>query len=235
EWLNDNVINTVLKYLTEAAAQHATTTKPPRGKNNPPVVGALGTQWFTTYQTKEKEGGAGAATMGRWFNRAKLVKNNLLYCKFLVLPVHLGNHWVMVVIEPLPKRIHYFDSMHGKRADVIEALHDILECQLYDDIYEQRVQWRVSYGPTNSQTNGNDCGVFSIWNAIATVTGRSTIEEVTAAGMPNARYWLKAVLCNGGFTGEFALPFEQELNLGWDDLKKVMELDALEAASIPRL
>lgn len=235
EWLNDTVINAVLKCVTDAAAQHAATTARARTKNEPPVVGSLGTQWFTTYKTKQSEQGTGASTMSRWLNRAKLTKQGLLYCRFLLLPVHLGNHWTMAVVEPLPKRIRYFDSLRGERPDVINAIHDVLQFQLHESIYGQRGDWTLTFGPTNAQTNGNDCGVFSIWNAIATVTGRSHVEEVRAASMPEARDLLKAVLCNGGFMGELALPFEQELNLGRDNLEQVVDSKVLDAAGVLRL
>jgi len=49
------------------------------------------------------------------------VKFSLFSLDYVIIPVHLGMHWVCAVLDIKRKVIEYFDSLHGSGGPVVEV------------------------------------------------------------------------------------------------------------------
>ena len=87
----------------------------------------------------------------------------------LFFPANISNaHWTLAVIDLKKQEFLYYDSMGGRRPDILEHLAH----WLMDESRDKRgveidvSQWRRVY-PSNipTQTNGFDCGLFSLMYA----------------------------------------------------------------------
>ncbi|EMR11295.1 hypothetical protein PNEG_00324 [Pneumocystis murina B123] len=141
EWLNDEIINFYIALISERAK--AT----PKG----PKVYAFNTFFYTTL---EKNGYQGVR---RWTKRAKV---NILEQDYVLIPIHLGIHWCMSIINFKKKRFEYWDSLNGKSGKVFLLLRDYLFQESGNTInLDDWIDYIPESGPI--QTNGYDCGVFA--------------------------------------------------------------------------
>lgn len=69
----------------------------------------------------------GHASLKRWTRRVDVFSFD-----FIFIPVHLGVHWCLAVIDFQAKCIKYFDSMGGKNDSCLEALKRYLEEEHFD-------------------------------------------------------------------------------------------------------
>ncbi|QSL64239.1 hypothetical protein MERGE_000394 [Pneumocystis wakefieldiae] len=141
EWLNDEIINFYIALISERAK--AT----PKG----PKVYAFNTFFYTTLEKKGYQG------VQRWARRAKV---NILEQDYVLIPIHLGVHWCMSIINFKKKRFEYWDSLNGKSGKVFLLLRDYLFQESGNTInLDDWIDYIPESGPT--QTNGYDCGVFA--------------------------------------------------------------------------
>lgn len=95
--------------------------------------------------------------------------DNLFQFSKMFIPIHVnGNHWTLSVVDFTKKTIQYYDSL-GKsgKAWMKHILHFLKDASATLDHHLDETDWSMA-DVTNApmQTNGNDCGVFTIINAM---------------------------------------------------------------------
>lgn len=78
---------------------------------NLPKVHVYSTFFYKTLSERGYDG------VRRWsknvLSHIKELHKNIFALDFMIIPVHLGNHWVLSVINFKKKRFEYYDSLHG--------------------------------------------------------------------------------------------------------------------------
>ncbi|XP_014238396.1 sentrin-specific protease 1-like [Trichogramma pretiosum] len=141
-WLNDEVINFYMNLLIE------------RGKNTDfPSVYAMNTFFYP------KLVAGGHASLKRWTRKVDLFSKDLI-----IIPIHLGIHWCMSIIDLKNKKISYYDSMGSSNQKCL----NLLKQYLHDESLDKKKKtfdftgWDLKcLKDIPQQMNGSDCGVFS--------------------------------------------------------------------------
>ncbi|KAG5519213.1 hypothetical protein PMAC_002301 [Pneumocystis sp. 'macacae'] len=141
EWLNDEIINFYIALISERA----------KASLEGPKVYAFNTFFYTTLEKKGYKG------VQRWTKRAKV---NIMQQDYILIPVHLGIHWCMSVINFKKKRFEYWDSLSGSPGNTFRLLRNYLLHESGNTIDLDK--WD-DYIPESCpvQRNGYDCGVFA--------------------------------------------------------------------------
>ncbi|EGT58189.1 hypothetical protein CAEBREN_15613 [Caenorhabditis brenneri] len=142
-WLNDNIINYYLQLICDRSVQN----------REYPKTYAFNTFFYTNIIEK------GYTSVKRWTKKVDLFSYEII-----LVPVHLGMHWCMAVIDMVAQKIEFYDSLYDDNTDVLPALKMYIAEESLD---KKQVQfdftgWKIYQmedGPR--QTNGSDCGVFS--------------------------------------------------------------------------
>lgn len=141
-WLNDEVINFYMNLIIE------------RGKDLKwPKSYAFNT-FFYTKLLKD-----GPQALRRWTKRVDLFSYDLI-----CVPVHLGMHWCMAIIDFRDRSIRYYDSMGSPNNRCIEALRNYLEVEHMDKKsakYDTNDFELENMEDIPQQMNGSDCGMFA--------------------------------------------------------------------------
>ncbi|OQR78931.1 sentrin-specific protease 1-like [Tropilaelaps mercedesae] len=166
-WLNDNVINFYLTMVVE------------RAKADPalPKVYAFNTFFVTTLEHKGYPG------VRRWTKKIDLFSHDIV-----LVPVHLGMHWCMAVIDMRDSTIKYYDSMGMRNDRCLRDLLDYLTSEMKDKKKEvlDMNQWRlINVEGLPQQNNGSDCGMFAC--KYAEYAARDARLNFTQADMPYFR------------------------------------------------
>ncbi|CAN7976779.1 unnamed protein product [Ixodes persulcatus] len=143
-WLNDEVINFYMNLLME------------RGRTEPglPSVYAFNTFFYPKLLT------SGHAALRRWTRHVDVFAHDML-----LVPVHLGKHWCLAVVDFRTKSIRYLDSM----GDSNPQCHKVLRQYLQDESRDKRAidldlsDW--TFEATKDiplQRNSSDCGMFAL-------------------------------------------------------------------------
>ena len=142
-WLNDEVINFYMNLLIARSAND----------DKYPKIHAMNTFFYPKLVS------GGHSSLRRWTRKIDIFAQDLI-----VVPIHLGIHWCMSIIDFRDKSIRYYDSMGGNNSKCLSALRQYLE----DESLDKKKQ---SYNTSNwklecaknipQQMNGSDCGVFS--------------------------------------------------------------------------
>ncbi|XP_033104112.1 sentrin-specific protease 1-like [Anneissia japonica] len=141
-WLNDEVINFYFSLLVERSEQDSY----PSMHN-----------FNTFFYPKLLQGGHNP--IRRWTKKVDIFSKNLI-----LVPVHLGVHWCLAVIDMRNKTITYYDSMGNANPKCLQALRQYL----YDE-YKDKKQgeldlsgWKlINCMDIPLQMNGCDCGMFA--------------------------------------------------------------------------
>ncbi|XP_033229368.1 sentrin-specific protease 1-like isoform X2 [Belonocnema kinseyi] len=141
-WLNDEVINFYVNLIME------------RGKGDKfPKVYSMNTFFYPKLLS------GGHSSLKRWTRKADIFSMDIV-----VVPIHLGIHWCMSIIDFRDKTIRYFDSMGSANPKCLVALRRYLEDESLDKkkkTYDTN-DWKLeSVQDIPQQMNGSDCGVFS--------------------------------------------------------------------------
>ncbi|KAK9727602.1 Ulp1 protease family, C-terminal catalytic domain [Popillia japonica] len=141
-WLNDEVINFYMNLIIE------------RGKMNKwPKVYAMNTFFYPKVMS------GGQSSVRRWTRKVDIFSYDII-----AIPIHLGMHWCMSLIDFRKRRITYYDSMGSSNAKCLKALLSYLEDEHLD---KKKTEYDVSdWRLTNArdipqQMNGSDCGMFA--------------------------------------------------------------------------
>ncbi|EFA81103.1 sentrin/SUMO-specific protease [Heterostelium album PN500] len=91
------------------------------------------------------------------------------------IPVHLGAHWCLAVINFVDKRFEYYDSLLGDNSQCLTKLRRYLEDEMNDKSKKGVINLSefTDYTPKDIpvQQNGYDCGVFTCKFADYTARG----------------------------------------------------------------
>lgn len=204
-WLNDEIIAGYLQAVIDHGNARAHLKR-----GDTPKFHAF-SSFF--YSNLKKPGGY--ENVRRWARRAKVGGTDLFKVEWVFIPVNVGgNHWTLAVVSPTRKTIEYFDSMHGSASQIINNIRAWLAGELgtayVADEWTVRDDDQGRYagrgkGPT--QTNGSDCGVFTVTTAKLISLGIEPL-AFSPRDTPLQRRRIVAELMNGGFIGEFEPKFE---------------------------
>jgi len=140
-WLNDEVINFYFNLLMD------------RSKKCAPTIHIFNTFFYPRLLKVGHQG------LARWTRRVDLFAVDLI-----MIPIHLGMHWCLAVVDIRSKTITYYDSLLGDNHQCTNALRDYiaaehlakkkspLDTQKWKLIIEKDIP---------EQLNGCDCGVFT--------------------------------------------------------------------------
>ncbi|KAL4221969.1 SUMO1 sentrin specific peptidase 1 [Mactra antiquata] len=141
-WLNDEVINFYMNLLMERGEQE----------------GHAKVYAFNTFFYPKIMNG-GQPSVKRWTRRV-----DVLAVDYILIPVHLGMHWCLAVINFKKKDIQYYDSMGGSNTQCLSALKKYL-CDESLDKKKKEFDlegWKSTIvKDIPQQMNGSDCGMFA--------------------------------------------------------------------------
>ncbi|XP_051045744.1 sentrin-specific protease 1 isoform X2 [Phodopus roborovskii] len=143
-WLNDEIINFYMNMLMERSKEKGF-----------PSVHAFNTFFFTKLKT------AGYQAVKRWTKKVDVFSVDIL-----LVPIHLGVHWCLAVIDFRKKNVTYYDSMGGINN---EACRILLQYLKQESIDKKRKEfdtngWQLFSKKSQEipqQMNGSDCGMFA--------------------------------------------------------------------------
>ena len=97
--------------------------------------------------------------MKQWTRKVDVFSYDLLF-----VPVHLGMHWCLAVVDFAQSGVYYFDSMGGNNRACLEALCEYLRKEHMDkknEEYSMNNFEMVVMKDIPQQNNSSDCGMFS--------------------------------------------------------------------------
>ncbi|KAK0416526.1 hypothetical protein QR680_012542 [Steinernema hermaphroditum] len=177
DWLNDEVINSYMNLICERSAS---------SKDGFPKVYAYSTFFYPNLTTK------GYASVRRWTRKVDIFSYNIL-----LVPVHLGAHWCLAVIDMDKKTIDYYDSMFGSNDQCLSKLREYLASEMKDK--KQQVldtsEWQLyTRKDIPRQMNGSDCGMFTC--KFAEYASRRAEINFSQIHMPYFRQLAVFEICN---------------------------------------
>lgn len=98
KWVNDEVINFYFNLIMERAEKKS---------ERYPSVHAFKTYFFPVLSSR------GFDDVKKWTSRVDIFAKDLL-----LIPIHLGNHWAIVVVDMRKKILEFYDSMGSERFDL---------------------------------------------------------------------------------------------------------------------
>ncbi|XP_047662889.1 sentrin-specific protease 1 isoform X2 [Tachysurus fulvidraco] len=143
-WLNDEVINFYMNMLVERS-------KSP----HLPSVYTFNTFFFPKLRS------SGYSAVRRWTKKVDIFSVDII-----LVPVHLGVHWCLSVVDFRKKTITYFDSMGGSNDEACRILLNYLKRESEDKKKQafNTSDWILHSKRRNEipqQMNGSDCGMFT--------------------------------------------------------------------------
>ncbi|KAK1779378.1 hypothetical protein QBC45DRAFT_465727 [Copromyces sp. CBS 386.78] len=192
-WLNDNVIIGSISHIADAVNKSA------GAKDTNPKCAAFSSYFWPRLES------AGPSQCGRLMRKAHIRKENFFDIDTILIPICGGLHWTLAVVRPGKRTVAHLDSMRAGAGDVDvkERLLDWVRVTLEDKWVAS--EWSAIDYEAPRQTNGYDCGVFTITNALCLALGLNPKKSYTAGQLTLQRRRLAAVLLNGGFTKDFSL------------------------------
>lgn len=195
EWLNDEIVNGFLLHLANYINGKAGITNP---KTQTPKCHAFTSFFWKPLSTK------GAAGTERWMKRVGVTRDNFLKIDTILIPICESSHWTLVVVRPGRATVTHMDSLgrngagrHAVTDTVMRWVKELLKDKFLD-------KWCVQHYDSPRQTNGWDCGVHTITNALFLSLGLDP-SFYKAVDMPLQRDRIAATLINGGFSGDLDL------------------------------
>lgn len=196
-WLNDEIINTYIEWVVEAANEFAKAEAKAFGESIGKVPKFIAHNSFF-YENLDKKG---PSSTQRLMNRKKAPGVSLLQVDTVFVPICRGSHWTVGVVRPMARTIEYFDSLQGSSTTFIRLMRGWLKFQLGGDYKED--EWKTPNTGCTIQMNGYDCGVFVCTNALCVALGVNT-DCYKGSDMAVMRRNIAALLINKGFQGDFA-------------------------------
>ncbi|XP_075952149.1 sentrin-specific protease 1 isoform X1 [Anarhichas minor] len=143
-WLNDEVINFYMNLLVERSKDPGL-----------PSVNTFNTFFYPKLRSN------GYSAVRRWTKKMDIFSKDVL-----LVPVHLGVHWCLSVVDFRKKAVIYFDSMGGNNDEACRMLFKYLQQESKDKKGKElnTVGWTLHSKKRNEipqQMNGSDCGMFT--------------------------------------------------------------------------
>ncbi|RDA86325.1 hypothetical protein CP532_4339 [Ophiocordyceps camponoti-leonardi (nom. inval.)] len=195
EWLNDEIINGTLLWMDKAINEAAGIEDVRRQTRKCLTLNSF---FFKDLLNK------GPCGTERKLRRCGVTKNNFLDVDTVLLPICHNAHWTMLVVRPGQKTVTHLDSLNPGGSPAFTALAVSWIKEFLQDKFVP-AEWKVVRVEAPAQTNGHDCGVFALTNAMCMALGLSPMHSYAAADMPTQRMRIACMLLNGGFSGEFDL------------------------------
>ena len=192
-WLNDEIITASMSHVIDYALERSGHR---RGKT--PKYHAFSSFFYDNLSNK------GPESISRWAGRAKIGKEKLLEVESIFIPVNQNLHWTLLVVSPTKRTIEYFDSFDGAPGPYIENTKVWLRQEL-GSLWNEK-EWKTRSGISPVQTNGKDCGVFTVTTAKMVMLNWDPEKAYSNRDMALQRRRIAAELINGGFTGDFVPP-----------------------------
>lgn len=149
-WLNDEVINFYLSLVMDRSSKN----------------GGLKVYSFSTFFFPKLQGGGSTQTGGHAAVRRWTKAVDLFLCDLILVPLHLGVHWALAVMDLKAKTVKAYDSMGQRHDDICNLLlyylqeeHKVKKGRELDVSKWTMCSLRPSEIP--QQKNGSDCGVFA--------------------------------------------------------------------------
>ncbi|CAL2050736.1 unnamed protein product [Caenorhabditis brenneri] len=141
-WLNDNIINYYLQLVCDRSVQ------------NPayPKTYAFNTFFYKDIITK------GYSSVKRWTRKV-----DIFLFEMILVPVHLGSHWCLAVIDMVERKIEFYDSLYDGNMAVLPALKKYIDEESVEKkkVHFDFADWEFyQVEDVPRQTNNSDCGVF---------------------------------------------------------------------------
>ncbi|KAK1481640.1 Ulp1 protease family protein [Colletotrichum cuscutae] len=194
-WLNDEIVNGALQWLDRYVnvAAGAVDVKAPNR-----VCVAMGSFFYKRLEEN------GVQNTERALRRYGINKNNFLNLETILMPICKNNHWTLLVIRPKKRTVSHMDSFNpaGSSTHTTRALNWV-QAFLGGDY--KASEWKVVIHEAPIQTNGYDCGVFTITNGMCLALGLNAIDAYSGEDLPEQRLRIAGMLLNKGFSGEFDL------------------------------
>jgi sentrin-specific protease 1 len=141
-WLNDEVINFYMELLKDRGTQEEY-----------PSVHVFNTFFYPKLMS------GGHSALKRWTK-----KIDIFSVDYILIPVHLGMHWCLSVVDMTKKEVRYYDSMGGVNNGCLNALREYLrqEHEVKKSSPLDMSSWKlITMKNIPQQMNGSDCGVFT--------------------------------------------------------------------------
>ncbi|XP_043275305.1 sentrin-specific protease 1-like [Venturia canescens] len=158
-WLNDEVINNYLELISN--------------KN----TYAMSSFFFPRLQVN------GYSAVRRWTKKV-----NIFEYRKVIIPIHMGNHWCLAVIDIIFGQIRYYDSLGGSQPRYLDTLLEYLKEEVEEKGVKpiRREDWSLETKMNiPRQTNGYDCGIFTCM--FARYEARNKEFNFTQRDMPQIR------------------------------------------------
>ncbi|CAJ2510717.1 Uu.00g063420.m01.CDS01 [Anthostomella pinea] len=192
-WLNDDCIHASLVCLAASINQAAGI----RTRNSTPKCVAISSLYWEGFS------GDQGKLFPRPFSRNwGMTPKNFLEIDTILIPINHNAHWTLLVIRPTRRTVAYVDSFHSAGRHQMTLAYKWLELFLGDRYVAN--DWKDARYSVPSQTNGHDCGMFVITNAIYLALGLDP-NSYSQKDMPLQRKRIAAMLLNKGFHGAFDL------------------------------
>jgi len=186
-WLNDNVIIGSILYIGDYV-----NTKAGRGNGAEPKMRCLYLVLLAAPRS------AGPAQCGRLMRQAGVRKDSFLDIDTILIPICSDNHWTLAVVlqasEPLPTWIPCWGGRGS--ASVTSKLLEWVKTILEEKFVKE--DWMAVDFAAPLQTNGWDCGLYTITNGLCMALSLDPEKAYTAGELPLQRRRLAAMLLNGG-------------------------------------
>lgn len=166
-WLNDEVINFYMNLLMQRSET----------RKDLPKVYATNTFFYPKLMQ------SGQAGLRRWTRKVDIFAHDLM-----VVPVHLGVHWCVSLVDLRGKRVAYLDSMGGRNQPCLDALMQYLRDEHQDKKGKpfDDSGWKAEcLKDIPQQMNGSDCGMFAC--TFAEFSSRNAPYTFSQAHMPYLR------------------------------------------------
>jgi len=163
-WLNDEIINFYMSLICERVI---TRSKDPQFTSEYSKIYAF-TTFFYPKLLKD-----GFNSLKRWTRKVDIFSHNLI-----LIPIHLGLHWTLAVIDFNCKEIRYYDSVNGNNNECLKALRNYLKDEYADKKNGAQLDltnWScIHVKDIPQQMNGSDCGMFTCKYAEYISRGKTT-------------------------------------------------------------
>ncbi|KAI1702902.1 sentrin-specific protease [Ditylenchus destructor] len=176
EWLNDEVINFYMSLICERS----------RRKPSLPSAYAFNTFFYPTLVKK------GYANVKEWTKKVDIFSYDLLF-----IPIHLINHWCLVVVDLRQKCAMFYDSYMNDDGGCLKTIMEYLTLEMKQkkgqdlDVNQWNVFCRKNIP---QQFNGSDCGVFC--SKFADYTARRARIDFDHSRMTYFRKRMVYEICN---------------------------------------
>jgi hypothetical protein len=180
QWLNDVCINSYIHLLHQRSKRAQETLSEPTWPK---------CFFFTSFFLEQLYGGRNGYNYDAVRRTTLRAKVDIFSMDKILIPVSLGNHWCLAVINFALKRFEYYDSLGSPNEECIKALRQYLDDEFKNKKGPQGFDcssW-TNFQPKKipRQHNGYDCGVFAL--SYANCLSRNVPFDFNELDMPAMR------------------------------------------------